>query len=38
MKATTAEPTTRGSAGRREGKGCSSNECDKSFSEHENLL
>jgi hypothetical protein len=37
MKATTAEPTTRRSARRRERNGCSSNERDKSFSEHENL-
>jgi hypothetical protein len=38
MKAATAEPTTRRSAGRRERDGRSSNERDKSFSEHEDLL
>jgi hypothetical protein len=38
MKSTTAEPATRRSACRGERDGCSSNERDESFSEHENLL
>jgi hypothetical protein len=35
MKATTAKPATRRSAHRREPNGCSRNERNKSFSEHE---
>jgi hypothetical protein len=37
VKATTAKPATRRSAHRREPNGCSRNERNKSFSEHENL-